>query len=213
MIPIYRIGSGYLGIPRDLLKGYGFGDVVAVWFTSILLAAAGFFLYEIIKTLVSRAQKSIIRIYQDWKRQWFIPSSHDTPIEILKKLDRHDLGVLRERVVVTINNQKLESPVYLLQAITEDNEGYWVAPRIKVQWKSNRTKEEDEVFEAAKNQLTEEGNDAGILASMLSKAFQRKIIRATWELTEPFNMNGPLFVEGANIQLPPLAAIPIVTME
>ncbi len=213
MIPIYRIGSGYLGVPRDLLKGYGFVDITTVWFVSILLAAAGFILFAIVKTIVPRARKSIIRIYTDWKRRHLIPSRFDTQIEILEKLDRQDLGVLRERVTISIQGQQLNVPVYLLQSIPDNKEDCWVAPRIKVRWKTSRTKEEDEIFKDANEQLSKAGNDAGILASKLSEADQRKIIQLTWEPTEPINMNGPLPINKTNLQMPPLNATPIVTME
>jgi hypothetical protein len=213
MIPIYSFGSRLLGVPRDLLKGYSFIDITIVWFGSILLAASGFILFAIIKAIVPIARNFFLRIYFDWKNRQLIPSMNDSPIEILEKLDRQDLGVFRERVPITIQGQQLDNPAYLLQSIEDNKEKYWVSPRIKVLWKANRTQEEEKIFEDAKKQLTQEGNDAGILASKLSKAYNRKIIKLTWEATNPINMKGPLPINVGNLQFPPLTAISIVTME
>jgi len=213
MIPVYRFGTGYLGTPRDLLKGYSFDDIGAVWFASIVLAVVGFVLYATLKSGVPRLLKSLQRVYQDWQRKQVIPSINDSQIEILEKLDRQDLGVWRERVVVSVQGKKVETPVFLLQPLEEGKEEYWVSPRIKVQWKSNRSEEEELIFTAAQKQLNKSGDDAGVLAAKLTKARQRQIIQLTWEPTEPVILNGPSLVKAANLQLPPMAAVAIATME
>ncbi|MEI7847046.1 MAG: hypothetical protein WCK35_14705 [Chloroflexota bacterium] len=213
MIPIYSAGSRYLGTPRDLLRGYGFIDVAAVWFASIFLAAGSFCGYAILKKILPLIKETILSKYEDWKRKQNTPTRQDTPIIILNKLTQQPQGFLRERASLTINEQQLESPVYLLEAFANGKETYWVSSRIKVAWKAHRTEKENELFESIKNDLSENINAVGALNSKLIKAYQEKMILLSWEATEPFPLVGPHLVEIKNLQRLPDEPRPIIFME
>ena len=215
IIPIYRFGSKYFGGPRDLLKGYGFVDVIAVWFISIILAGFGFILFKIIKDLIPIARKRILSFYHDFKDIRYIPSSNDMQIETLKKLGRKNLGVYRKRVIITHNGQRMKNYVYLLEPynINYKKDNYWVSPGILVRWKKERNERENKIFNSSVEQLNKGCNDARVLASKLSKAKKGGWINLSWENTEPINLNGPLLVNTANIEFPSIDARAIVIIE
>jgi hypothetical protein len=67
------------------------------------------------------------------------PSKNDEPIDILRKLDRLGLGVLRDQVEFEVAegaNQRT-CRAFVLQDRNDDRDTVWVGPAIQVTWKDD----------------------------------------------------------------------------
>jgi hypothetical protein len=113
---------------RDYLTGYDLRDVVQIWLSSIILAAAAF--------IVTVGGANLIGRYLDWRRRrhlaWLLPAAGDEPVTVLRKLHRQGLGVFLERVELDIEGERHFA--YLYQKRPETWEKLWVGPAIVVEW-------------------------------------------------------------------------------
>ncbi|BAY26524.1 hypothetical protein NIES2100_63400 [Calothrix sp. NIES-2100] len=164
MIFLYPIiTERVLKIRRSYLETYGPTDVLLVWVSSILLAAA---LY-----LISIGS---INLYKIWRIKQDAPSPEDDPVTILYKLDKQGLGVALE----CVNLKGIEQPVFLLESTKDDKEKLWVAPPIILEWlKGSECKT---LREDVSNQLTLQGK-AKTLANLLKKGEKIKALRVDWQ--------------------------------
>jgi hypothetical protein len=161
------------GARRNYLEGYGLLDVIQVWLSSILLAALAYVGVLGTRNLVSR----LIDWVRTVKRQRRTPSPDDSPLSLLKKLHRQNLGVWLERV-----NLKIEGTdhfAFILEPPNREAERLWVGPVIVVEWLEGA---DVELRMQVDRQLGEKGS-AATLAGLLKRGHQAGALRISWKTT------------------------------
>jgi hypothetical protein len=119
---VYPWISSLFGERRDFLEAYGFKDIVWIWFFAL---ASGFFIWLITALSISAVK---MRKRLAWAKTTF--NEKDSQADLLRKLVRNDLGLVRERG--TVENQTFFK---LMAADTQSV--IWVAPAIQVIWKED----------------------------------------------------------------------------
>lgn len=185
---MYPVVTGWLGDSRDFLKGYGLSDVVSVWFASIILAAAAYFLVAGLFNL-GTSIAGWYRSREAWQRT---PSPKDTPITVLRKLGKQNLGVSLDRVDVKVEGELQRA--YLLQPRVEGHEKIWVGPNIVVVWLVGA---DPKLRQKVEEQLGPQGSPA-TLARLLEEGRRRDALRVTWKRMA--RLTGPYEAKRADVQ-------------
>jgi len=151
----------------NYLSSYGVDDLRNVWLSSILI---GFLIYFLVAAPT-----------YNW-RQSHIPTSSDSPIVVLKKLGKNQLGISLPRVIHHLGNQDVNG--FVIEKIEDSKTMLWVAPRIAVTWQAN-AEAQREAFQAEFNL---NGNPAE-LARILEAAGNQ--VTVEWEpnaaVTRPYH--------------------------
>jgi hypothetical protein len=185
---MYPVVTGWSGARRNYLEGYELTDVMWVWFGSVAIAAAGYFLVVGGRNLVVR----LMEAYKAWAKHRLVPSTGDTPITVLRKLHRQGLGLELIRVDVKIGEELQRG--YLLEPKEEDQELVWIGPSIIVEWLAGV---EAEIHKEVEEQLSPKGSPA-TLATLLEENRVQGHLRVWWK--QMGRLDGPCQVEVANIQ-------------
>ena len=109
----------------NCLLSYGIDDMRNIWVASILLGVAAF--------LIAGA------VHQEWRKE-HVPTSLDTPFEILSKMGKSGLTVERPRVKFKIDN--VEVTAFAIEKIREDQTIVWVAAPIEISWRTTTEAQE-----------------------------------------------------------------------
>jgi len=159
------------GVRRNYLEGYGLTDVVQVWLSSIVLAAAAFVGALGMRNIVQEISRWLQSINQ--KRR--VPAEDDDPLTLLRKLHRQNLGVYLDRVVLKIGGA--DHFGFVLESLGEDWEKLWVGPAIVVEWLEGAGVE---LRMQVESQLGDKGS-ADTLATLLERGHKAGALRVTWK--------------------------------
>jgi len=177
---MYPVVTGWQGVARNYLKGYGLSDVMSVWFSSIIFSAGAYF---VLVTGIGRG----VKLYRRWDEERRTPSATDTPINVLRKLHRQNLGLILDRVNVKIEGEFHRA--YLLQPREQNQQRIWVGPNIIVHWQAGDFAELKQKVDYQLG-LQRSAND---LANLLEEGQRRDILEARWkpmkQLTRPYEVN------------------------
>jgi hypothetical protein len=164
----YPAITSMLGERRSYLGGYDLVDVVRVWTASIASATLAFLIF-----VAFVARKAA-------RREALIPSAGDTPVELLRKLQRQGLKVYRPQVNVKIGGQGEPRRAFLLQA-NDGRSRIWIGPSIGL-WGGDQA--DPDLRRRIDEQLDPEGpGTPGALADLLEEARKKKI-RVDWNPKE-----------------------------
>jgi hypothetical protein len=158
------------GRQRDYLGGYGLADVMQVWIWSILI---GVLAYIIIMGGVALTRRTSHQLRQ-YQISRTTPSPHDTPLEILKKLHRQNLGLLLPRVRFKMNGQEVFA--FIIEREEPEKPALWVAPMIELEWVGAV---EPAVREAVNSQLVDTGSPL-LLAQVLEEVHRKGYVLVKW---------------------------------
>jgi hypothetical protein len=125
----FLISGGYRRIVgRDILDAYGLADILWLWTASIVVGAVGVYPAIGALRLFDRVRRGMIG--------WWIgrtqPSAQDTPLAVLEKLERQQLGTYLEQVGWTENGQPRTG--YLLESWRSGQPTHWVGGEIQLTW-------------------------------------------------------------------------------
>lgn len=177
---IYPVVTGWFGVSRNYLEGYGLGDVVRVWLASIIFTASAHF---IVAFGIDKV-RSIKAWYWKRKVQRHTPSAKDTPIAVLYKLHIQGLGIILERVDIKVRGKIHRA--YLLEPKREGQNAIWVGPNIIVKW----LKQADSQFRQKVEEHLGATGKANILAKLLEEGSRGLFLQVMWkrmsQLTKPY---------------------------
>ena len=104
---------------NNYLIRYGFNDLRNVWFSSILIGG-------------------LVSIVYGWStlkhRREHVPKTDDSPIDVLRKLSKNELGIVLTEVRFKLNNTDLNG--FLIERIEDGQTLVWVVPPIVTDWGS-----------------------------------------------------------------------------
>jgi hypothetical protein len=135
---------------RNYLFSYGPEDLRNVWLISI---GIGFLAY------------GVIAWWSSEYRRVHVPASTDTPITILKKMERNGIAIEPLRIDFAFKNSQKRA--FVIETVEDDQTTLWVAPKIRVVWHT------DANAAAAQHhfeQSLDHGASAGALATELETA-------------------------------------------
>ena len=187
----YPVVTGWRGVSRNYLEGYGLSDVVWVWFASVVFATVAYFVVAGGINLCAR----IVKWYRSWEARQRTPSAKDTPITVLRKLHKQNLGISRDRVDVKVEGELQRA--YLLEPWEEDREKIWVGPNIVVEWLAGA---DTELQQKVEEQLGPRGS-AVALAALLEEGLRRGDLRVRWKRMG--QLAGPYEARTANLKRVP----------
>ena len=144
-VPVYYWITGV-----NCLLSYGADDMRNIWVAGIVLGVL-FYL-------------GIARYTLNWRKE-HVPSSSDTPKQLLEKLAKNGLGLLLPRVKFKLGN--LELTGFVIEKIKEDQAVAWVAPHIAVGWKDSH---EAPALKKKFEEIVNGNRDPAALAAVLSDA-------------------------------------------
>lgn len=176
---------------RNLLQGYGFTDILYLWFGAVLLAI---FLWAILSAfvLVTRWLK---RFFQQRYARTHHASSSDKPVTLLNKLANNHLGFALEQVEFK-RNGKSQIVFALPRALGAPDGKRWVVPAARVTIQGEGARERKQIFSA---QL-DKADDPRALENLL-RTWGEKIAIVEWE---PANADAlvrePILVETTETQ-------------
>ncbi len=177
---------GFLLSGRNYLASYGLEDLMWVWLFSVFgVGLVGYTLLMLGRNL-----------YQDWR----YPTEADTPIEVLKKLDRQHLGVHLRRVRVPVEGGEQE--VFLLQDDPEHRSAIWVSPPLEIYWRDTAPLELRERVD----KLLGPEDDAGELAKALKEGADAKAPGLELRWADSGKIKGLKRVETSTFSSPYLGA-------
>lgn len=104
----------------DLLDTYSLEDVVWLWLFSVVLGAVVYAVWIGVRN--RRRAKST-------------PSDGDAPVEVLEKLHRQGLDLVRERVELLAG--EVPKVLYVLQPADEERQATWLGPPIELVWRQD----------------------------------------------------------------------------
>lgn len=163
---------------QNLLVGYGFSDVVLLWFLSLVTGAVVYVLYirgHNWRVLAKRSAAEAERQRVEEERRLRTPSTEDEPIDILEKLHRQGLSTVLPRVRLYEANGPR---AFLLQKAT-DAEKVWVGPRMEIRWLDRS----DTILEG-RVQAHLIDHDVGELAKALRDGERVKALTVEWRLQD-----------------------------
>ena len=166
---LYFLVSG-----NNLLIGYGFGDIVAVWFLSIVAGALFWFL---LVGLVVAVRWGVAEV----RGGLILLSSEDDPLTALRKLGRQGVGVYVREVQVAIGGGS--QAAYLLQP--EGGSGDpWIGPQVAYGFLKN-----DADTTRRLNEELRRGGALRRIADVLDAGQKAGVLRVEWsragQLTGP----------------------------
>jgi hypothetical protein len=168
-----------LGHPRSYLEGYGLRDITWLWMGSILIPAIAYVLGAGGGRLAYRVGAWSVKCYRKWQAR-HRPTAQDTPVTILQKLYKQELGIIRERVKFDREGQTQRA--FLLEPRVEEREAFWVGPAIVIEWLGQAN---EQCQRRVERQLGSNGNIA-LLAQVLEEGRQKRLLRVRWKGTEQF---------------------------
>lgn len=174
----YRIVTGWLGDPRNYLEGYRLEDVVRVWGGSILVT---FFLFVAWVSVTELRQRRRLRKEQERLRQEQerTPVAGDSPVEILRKLDRQGLGFILETAELPIAGRPKGERLYLLQR-PEGRTRIWVGSGLDVRWPAAAGADLRKRIDSELKR--QDQGSAARLADLLQEAAEKEV-KVDWRLT------------------------------
>lgn len=134
-------------VSPDLLRGYGFNDILLLWLGFVLLGIGTW-------AIVSASYKVCrwCRAYQERRRSnALVPAENDLPLNILRKIanNKKTLNNVERRTYPT--GDKEPQNVYLLPSGIPEEGKVWVAPKILVTLKKKDNKTRDELDKLTQN--------------------------------------------------------------
>jgi len=162
----------YFCTGNNYLIRYGLDDLRNVWLSSILIGA--------ILVLV-------IGWVTNTRRRELVPTSHDSPVSMLKKIARNGLSILLTEVRFKFNNLDLHG--FVIERIDDGQQLVWIAPAIITNWgTSQEALDAQEQFQddvnARKSPLK--------LAEELEKAAEKGYAQVQWDtqasIPNPFHL-------------------------
>lgn len=175
MAYVYPYGTKKVfGVSRDYLIGYGLGDIIKVWLTSILIGLLAWLIFELIKFL--------------W-RHLFMPAPTDSPVRLLKKLYWQRLGVSLYQLDVKVSGK--DCTLFLLEQRRNPQATYWLGPYINIEWLTVTSEELKDQQASLTIRVGTELDDgsARVLANLIEEGEKAKVLKASWEQTS--GLNGP----------------------
>lgn len=194
---IYPVVTGWRGEPRSYLEGYGLGDVMQVWFGSVLLGTVGYLAAATGLNLRGR----VARLY--WARRR--PSPADSPVIVLRKLHRQGLGVTLPQVTVEVEGAVQQA--FVLEQAKADRETMWVGPSMVVNWAPGadnelRKKVHDQLAAARGTswlgRLLRRNKGTAGLANLLEDGEKEGALRVMWKRTG--RLEAPYEVKRKDVQ-------------
>lgn len=143
--PYLTLITGEWQTGRNLLTGYGFIDIVYLWFLSALVGL-----------IAARARPTI----RDFKQKWFNPSPNDEAITILNKLVRN--GNRDFRVETRSYNGQL---LYMLPVAISEPGKLWLTPQIEFKPGANRPEGFKQEFDKIHKKIESAGSKANVIRS------------------------------------------------
>lgn len=183
----YPLVTGWIGVSRNYLEGYGLGDVVRVWFGSIIFSALA---YLVVAVAINQGNH-LLSWFLSWKRNRIIPTENDDAINILTKLQRQKLKIKLKRIKVNIKGNVQNA--YLLEDKKEGQQEIWIGPRIKISWKDSAKKE----FKEKVNAHLGEKSSLKPLIKLLKKGKKQDCLNVDWTPIE--KIKGPKRVKMEDI--------------
>lgn len=151
----------------NFLQSYGWNDIVTIWIVGLLLGAIT---YVFFRGAVS------------WYKGRRIPSEADSPIRLLEKLGKQELGIKLDRAKVELNGMTFR--LFLLEPKREDQEEIWVGPYIVVEWKEEeRSERAEEEYLQLRKQVREclkSQGDPKRLANLLKRGKRSHSLCVRW---------------------------------
>ena len=147
----------------NCLLTYGIGDIGIIWISSILSGLAAFVTYALLR--------------RRWIRDHVITAS-DTPKDLLTKICRNHLSLLRPGVKFKLNGVEVSGLV--VETMAEGQTLAWVSPHIQVEWKPGTTREEQETAQNSQtkfNRIINGNRDPEELVKVLDEAGILAIVR------------------------------------
>lgn len=176
---VYPFATIILGAPRNYLDGYTLGDIISIWFASIILAGVIY--------LLGAGGYNLWRHLRLWQERRRIPSSKDTPITVLKKLHQQNLGLELKRVEFTMQGENQRA--FLLENHDESQTRLWIGPAIIVEWLEGAS---PALQQKVEQQLNPKGS-AARLAELLQEGQKLGALRVRWKpmgrITGPYEAN------------------------
>lgn len=185
---VYPIITGWFGLSRNLLEGYGLKDVMRIWFASIIFTVAAYF---IISGLINTSAL-FIHLYKKKKIQKYSISKNDTPIEVLKKIGKQKLSVYLECVDVKIGEKSQRA--YLLENRIKGKQKIWVGPKIVIEnLRHNEVDFQEKIRERLKSMKS-----VLDFVSLLERGINHNKIHVSWEKMD--QLKGPRQVKTNEIE-------------
>ena|GEM_PF-5966638 len=145
----------------DLLGRYGLNDLVKLWSVSMLIGLAIYL--------------AILGAVWGW-RSTRIPSGNDKPVDVLKKLGRRKLDLVRPRFSFDLGGGNAIN-LFVIEPESDARAATWTCPAINFTWSG----EVDTSLSEKINQELDSGHDAGTLAGHLSKGEKEGKLTASFE--------------------------------
>ncbi|MGH9606410.1 MAG: hypothetical protein ACRD3N_12020 [Terracidiphilus sp.] len=150
------VAAYYLVTGVNCLLTYGIGDIGIIWISSILIGLATFVIYALIRS--------------EWIRDHIVTTS-DTPRQVLEKIARNNLPLLRPGVRFKLNGVDLSG--LTLETIADGQTLVWVTPHISVNWEAGKTAEQatnSQNFQERFNDIINLTRDPGQLVKLINEA-------------------------------------------
>lgn len=175
---------------RSYLAGYGLADITWLWAGSMLIPAVVYLLGAGFGRLGYSSAKWGIARYHEWQAR-YRPTSEDTPITLLQKLDKQKRGIVLERVEFTQDGQRQRA--FLIEP-QKGQAMLWVSPAIVVEWLARA---DQSLQQRVEWQLGPNGNPMQ-LAQVLTEGMEQRALRVRWKGTT--QINAPCEIRAADLQ-------------
>jgi len=162
----------YFCTGNNYLIRYGLDDLRNVWLSSILIGAI---LVLVIGGVTSK------------QRRDRVPTSHDSPVSVLKKIAKNGLSILLTEVRFKFNNLDLHG--FVIERIDDGQQLVWIAPAIITSWGASQDaldaqKQFQDDVNARKSPLE--------LAKELEEAAKKGYVQVYWDtqasIPNPFHL-------------------------
>ena len=173
---VYPIVTGWWGVSRNYLDGYGLRDVMNVWFGAMFVG------------LLFWGLGVIVRTFTAWIRESYIPSEEDEPLVVLLKLARNRMPLLCRQVGVKVTAE--ETLVFdihprLFKRVLGER---CVAPTILVHWRRPTSPAETVQLDQLRGKLDvlrDQGTPRDVAEFLVQAQNSGLLNSVTWEQTGP----------------------------
>lgn len=167
---LYPVITGWFGVSRNYLKGYGLTDIIQVWVGSFFIGG--------VVWIFGAGGWSLKRRWQVVNLQKQIPQETDQPVDMLYKLARARLGFSLPQVDVPTGDQP--NRYFIVVPRQANQTEIWVAPLIEYKFNLKASKELEDYRKRFNNQLNAV-DDAKALAALIQEGKKKGLLQVKWQ--------------------------------